>query len=220
MHVRLIEGHKSRLYPAPCTRATLISSDSRKWLGRGSPLFRVLQIILLPAPNLGRWSEVTRRVELWVQLMELNDAGEFTPVEILPAKDVRTGGIFELKQVWFFFCFCRFACNNLVSKKFTSDMFFMLIIQWQLFWETFLSQGQSRRVQVELHPVPDSGTMPLICMSILSVSIGDVKVQNTPKGRDSLLVRRDDKINSVVFVLFCFFSFALPPLIIYNELFV
>ncbi|XP_051909018.1 kinesin-like protein KIF13B isoform X1 [Hippocampus zosterae] len=89
-----------------------------------------------------RWSEVTRRVELWVQLMELNDAGQFTPVEILPAKDVRTGGIFQLRQ------------------------------------------GQSRRVQVELHPVPDSGTMPLICMSILSVSFGDVKVQNTPKARD------------------------------------
>lgn len=89
-------------------------------------MFRVLQIILLPAPNLGRWSEVTRRVELWVQLMELNDAGEFTPVEILPAKDVRTGGIFELKQVWFSFFVFLFLQ---VSKKITSDMFFMLIIQ-------------------------------------------------------------------------------------------
>ncbi|KAM9778287.1 kinesin-like protein KIF13B isoform 2-T2 [Syngnathus typhle] len=100
-----------------------------------------------------RWSEVTRRVELWVQLMELNDAGQFTPVEILPAKDVRTGGIFQLRQ------------------------------------------GQSRRVQVELHSVPDSGTMPLISISILSVSIGDVKVQNTPKGRDSMLAR-DEEMDS------------------------
>ncbi|XP_077366872.1 kinesin-like protein KIF13B isoform X2 [Festucalex cinctus] len=100
-----------------------------------------------------RWSEVTRRVELWVHLMELNDAGQFTPVEILPAKDVRTGGIFQLKQ------------------------------------------GQSRRVQVELRSVPDSGTMPLISISILSVSIGDVKVQNTTKGRDSLLVR-DEEMDS------------------------
>lgn len=46
-----------------------------------------------------RWSEVTRRLELWVQLMELNDAGDFTPVEVLPAKDIRTGGIFQLRQV-------------------------------------------------------------------------------------------------------------------------
>ncbi|XP_053738135.1 kinesin-like protein KIF13B isoform X2 [Synchiropus splendidus] len=91
-----------------------------------------------------RWSEVTRRLELWVQVMELNEAGEFTAVEVLPGKDVRTGGIFQLKQ------------------------------------------GQSRRVQVEVRPVPDSGTMPLISVSILSVSIGDVKVQQPriTKGRE------------------------------------
>nr|XP_061806796.1 kinesin-like protein KIF13B [Nerophis lumbriciformis] len=100
-----------------------------------------------------RWSEVTRRVELWVQLMELNDAGQFTPVEVLPAKDVRTGGIFQLRQ------------------------------------------GQSRRIQVELRSVPDSGTMPLISISILSVSIGDVKVQNTPKGNDSHLAK-DEEMDS------------------------
>ncbi|XP_030261622.1 kinesin-like protein KIF13B isoform X3 [Sparus aurata] len=82
-----------------------------------------------------RWSEVTRRLELWVQLMELNEAGEFTTVDVVPAKDVRTGGIFQLRQ------------------------------------------GQSRRIQVEVRSVPDSGTMPLIPASILSVSIGDVKVQ-------------------------------------------
>lgn len=46
---------------------------------------------------------MTRRLELWVQLMELNEAGEYTAVEVLPAKDVRTGGIFQLKQVsWIF----------------------------------------------------------------------------------------------------------------------
>ncbi|CAJ1077200.1 kinesin-like protein KIF13B isoform X1 [Xyrichtys novacula] len=82
-----------------------------------------------------RWSEVTRRLELWVQLMELNEAGEFSTVEVQPAKDVRTGGIFQLRQ------------------------------------------GQSRRVRVEVRPVPDSGTMPLIATSILSVSIGDVKIR-------------------------------------------
>ncbi|XP_074471910.1 kinesin-like protein KIF13B isoform X3 [Sebastes fasciatus] len=83
-----------------------------------------------------RWSEVTRHLELWVQLMELNEAGDFIPVEVLPAaKDIRTGGVFQLRQ------------------------------------------GQSRRVQVEVRSVPDSGTMPLITASILSVSIGDVKIQ-------------------------------------------
>ncbi|XP_056261304.1 kinesin-like protein KIF13B isoform X1 [Seriola aureovittata] len=90
-----------------------------------------------------RWSEVTRRLEVWVQLMELNEAGEFTAVEVLPAKDIRTGGIFQLRQ------------------------------------------GQSRRVQVEVRSVPDSGTMPLITASILSVSIGDVKVRQMRLSRSS-----------------------------------
>uniref|UniRef100_A0A671XFS9 Kinesin family member 13B n=1 Tax=Sparus aurata TaxID=8175 RepID=A0A671XFS9_SPAAU len=89
-----------------------------------------------------RWSEVTRRLELWVQLMELNEAGEFTTVDVVPAKDVRTGGIFQLRQ------------------------------------------GQSRRIQVEVRSVPDSGTMPLIPASILSVSIGDVKVQPVRPSRE------------------------------------
>uniref|UniRef100_A0AAZ3Q596 Kinesin-like protein KIF13B n=1 Tax=Oncorhynchus tshawytscha TaxID=74940 RepID=A0AAZ3Q596_ONCTS len=82
-----------------------------------------------------RWSEVTRRLELWVQVLELNEAGEFTPVEVLPPKDVGTGGIFQLRQ------------------------------------------GQSRRVQVEVRSVQDSGTMPLIATKILSVSIGNVEVR-------------------------------------------
>lgn len=46
-----------------------------------------------------RWSEVTRRLELWVQVMELNEAGVFAAVEVVPAKDVRTGGVFQLRQV-------------------------------------------------------------------------------------------------------------------------
>uniref|UniRef100_A0A8C1X4I7 Kinesin family member 13Bb n=1 Tax=Cyprinus carpio TaxID=7962 RepID=A0A8C1X4I7_CYPCA len=79
-----------------------------------------------------RWSEVTRRLELWVQILELNDAGEFVPVEVQSAKDVCTGGIFQLKQ------------------------------------------GQSRRVQVGVRSVQDSGTMPLITESVLSVSIGNM----------------------------------------------
>ncbi|XP_068433818.1 kinesin-like protein KIF13B isoform X2 [Clinocottus analis] len=97
-----------------------------------------------------RWSEVTRHLELWVQLMELNEAGEFTAVEVLPARDVRTGGVFQLRQ------------------------------------------GQSRRVQVEVRSVPDSGTMPLIATSILSVSIGDVKVRQVSRGSASHWAADDD----------------------------
>lgn len=46
-----------------------------------------------------RWSEVMRRLELWVQVLELNEGGELVPVEVTPSKEVRTGGVFQLRQV-------------------------------------------------------------------------------------------------------------------------
>ncbi|XP_058254155.1 kinesin-like protein KIF13B isoform X3 [Hemibagrus wyckioides] len=92
-----------------------------------------------------RWSEVTRKLELWVQILELNENGEYMPVEVVSAGDVRTGGIFQLRQ------------------------------------------GQSRRVQVEVRSVQDSGTMPLIAEIILGVSIGCVEIRQAcpAKGNDS-----------------------------------
>ncbi|XP_076835244.1 kinesin-like protein KIF13B isoform X2 [Brachyhypopomus gauderio] len=82
-----------------------------------------------------RWSEVTRRLEMWVQILELNENGEYMPVEVVAAADVRTGGVFQLKQ------------------------------------------GQSRRIQVDIRSVQDSGTMPLIAEIILGVSIGCVEIR-------------------------------------------
>lgn len=46
-----------------------------------------------------RWSEVTRRLEMWIQILEINENGDFVPVEVVPARDIRTGGIFQLRQV-------------------------------------------------------------------------------------------------------------------------
>lgn len=57
-----------------------------------------------------RWNEVMRRLELWVQVLELNEGGEFVPVEVIPAKDVRTGGVFQLRQV-------RVACMGVCVCK-------------------------------------------------------------------------------------------------------
>ncbi|XP_050008253.1 kinesin-like protein KIF13B isoform X2 [Alexandromys fortis] len=82
-----------------------------------------------------RWSEVTRKLEFWVQILEQNENGEYCPVEVIAAKDVPTGGIFQLRQ------------------------------------------GQSRRVQVEVKSVQESGTLPLMEECILSVGIGCVKVR-------------------------------------------
>ncbi|XP_051576127.1 kinesin-like protein KIF13A isoform X2 [Myxocyprinus asiaticus] len=45
-----------------------------------------------------RWSEVSRRVELWVSIQELNEQGEYSPVDLHPNKDTSTGGVFQLRQ--------------------------------------------------------------------------------------------------------------------------
>uniref|UniRef100_A0A668AP13 Kinesin family member 13B n=1 Tax=Myripristis murdjan TaxID=586833 RepID=A0A668AP13_9TELE len=90
-----------------------------------------------------RWSEVTRRLELWVQILEINENGDFIPVEVVPARDVRTGGIFQLRQ------------------------------------------GQSRRIQVDVRSVQDSGTMPLIAEVLLAVSVGCVEIRQTTANQEA-----------------------------------
>ncbi|XP_006860858.1 PREDICTED: kinesin-like protein KIF13A isoform X4 [Chrysochloris asiatica] len=92
-----------------------------------------------------RWNEVTRRIEMWISILELNELGEYAAVELHQGKDVNTGGIFQLRQ------------------------------------------GHSRRVQVTVKPVQDSGTLPLMVEAILSVSIGCVTARSTKlqRGLDS-----------------------------------
>ena len=46
-----------------------------------------------------RWSEVSRRIELWVSIQELNEQGDYSDVEMHPGKDIGTGGVFQLRQV-------------------------------------------------------------------------------------------------------------------------
>ena len=45
-----------------------------------------------------RWSELTRHLELVVEMMELNDQGEYVPVEIQSKPEVLTGGVFMIRQ--------------------------------------------------------------------------------------------------------------------------
>uniref|UniRef100_A0A8D2AJQ4 Kinesin family member 13B n=1 Tax=Sciurus vulgaris TaxID=55149 RepID=A0A8D2AJQ4_SCIVU len=99
-----------------------------------------------------RWSEVTRKLEFWVQILEQNENGEYCPVEVIPAKDVPTGGVFQLRQ------------------------------------------GQSRRVQVEVKSVQESGTLPLMEECILSVGIGCVKVRplRSPKTLEAFHEEEED----------------------------
>ncbi|XP_072317029.1 kinesin-like protein KIF13A isoform X2 [Eucyclogobius newberryi] len=84
-----------------------------------------------------RWREVSRRIELWTSIQELNEQGEYSSVELLPAKEISTGGAFQLRQ------------------------------------------GHSRRLQVCVKPVQNSGTLPLLVEAVLSVSIGCVSARST-----------------------------------------
>ena len=46
-----------------------------------------------------RWNDVIKRLELWVEIMELNDQGEYVAVELQPKADIKSGGIFQIRQV-------------------------------------------------------------------------------------------------------------------------
>ncbi|XP_011349120.1 kinesin-like protein KIF13B isoform X1 [Ooceraea biroi] len=104
---------------------------------RSKPGWEVEQQQLAKARSLAdRWSELTRKIELWVEIQELNEQGEYSPVEVALKQDTCTGGIHQLRQ------------------------------------------GQQRRIQVRVKPVQNSGTLPIICQSILNIAVGSVSVRN------------------------------------------
>ena len=41
---------------------------------------------------------MTRKLEFHVEVQELNESGEYVPVEVQPRSNVGTGGIFQLRQ--------------------------------------------------------------------------------------------------------------------------
>lgn len=45
-----------------------------------------------------RWSELTRKIEVWVEIQELGECGDYVSVEVSPQKDVLTGGVYQLRQ--------------------------------------------------------------------------------------------------------------------------
>lgn len=46
-----------------------------------------------------RWSELTRKIELWTEIQELNDQGEYAPVEVnVTNNNILTGGVYQLRQ--------------------------------------------------------------------------------------------------------------------------
>ncbi|RDD36883.1 Kinesin-like protein KIF13A [Trichoplax sp. H2] len=45
-----------------------------------------------------KWYDYIHQAELWVEILEINDDGEYVPVEVLPRSDNLSGGIFQLRQ--------------------------------------------------------------------------------------------------------------------------
>ncbi|XP_065165638.1 kinesin-like protein KIF13A isoform X3 [Atheta coriaria] len=104
---------------------------------RTKPGWEVEQQQLAKARSLAdRWGELTRKIELWAEIQELNDQGEYAPVEVSNKVDMLTGGVYQLRQ------------------------------------------GQQRRIQVRVRPVQNSGTLPIICQSIVKIEVGGVLVRN------------------------------------------
>lgn len=64
-----------------------------------------------------RWNEVIKRLEVWVDIMELNDQGEYVPVEVQSKADPRTGGTYLIKQVQHVTCTVHtFSCVCVSSR--------------------------------------------------------------------------------------------------------
>ena len=47
---------------------------------------------------------MTRKIELWAEIQEVNDQGEYAPVEVKPQPEVPSAGVFQLRQVWCMSC--------------------------------------------------------------------------------------------------------------------
>lgn len=41
---------------------------------------------------------MTRKIEMWVEIQELGECGDYVSVEVSPQKDVLTGGVYQLRQ--------------------------------------------------------------------------------------------------------------------------
>ncbi|XP_026525663.1 kinesin-like protein KIF13A [Notechis scutatus] len=66
--------------------------------GNGTSIWEVDSLRAKSRTLRDRWNEVTRRIEMWVSIQELNEIGDYAAVELHQAKDVNTGGIFQLRQ--------------------------------------------------------------------------------------------------------------------------
>ena len=116
--------------------------------------------------------------------------------------------------------FSTFACRGLSKPKFWSLDSFSETLK-----KLCVVQGQSRRVQVEVKSVQESGTLPLMEERILSVGIGCVRVRapRSPKTHETVHVSlgtanrpessgtcQKTAFHEQFFSVFCFLWYLLP----------
>lgn len=58
---------------------------------RSKPGWEVEQQLAKARSLADRWSELTRKIELWVEIQELNEQGEYSPVDVVVKQDTWTG---------------------------------------------------------------------------------------------------------------------------------
>ncbi|XP_064103663.1 kinesin-like protein KIF13A isoform X4 [Macrobrachium nipponense] len=66
--------------------------------GVSRPGWEVDQQLAKARSLVDRWSELTRKIEMWVEIQELGECGDYLSVEVSPQKDVLTGGVYQLRQ--------------------------------------------------------------------------------------------------------------------------
>lgn len=72
-----------------------------------------------------------------MQILELNENGEYMPVEVVPAQDVRTGGIFQLKQVRHFMFLHGYSKLHHCMSVSPQLLFIMIRIKHSTLWPVF-----------------------------------------------------------------------------------
>lgn len=123
-----------------------------------------------------RWAELSRQLQLSVQLMELDDEGEYRPVQVLCQRcdspsSASSASVHSASGGNSSGGGGGGSSTSVVSSNcddVTSDDVYQL------------RQGQQRRVSVQVHPVSGSGTLPLLCDTVTSISIGSVVRSDTP----------------------------------------
>ncbi|ELT98482.1 hypothetical protein CAPTEDRAFT_225292 [Capitella teleta] len=68
-------------------------------MGFGSSLsWEMEQVQAKSHSIMDRWDELTRKMELCVEIHELSEQGEYAPVEVMQRTEVLTGGVYQLRQ--------------------------------------------------------------------------------------------------------------------------